>query len=1608
MESFFETGNRVWLLDDKEWSPSVVEAVQDGKVTFRTEYGKVIARDQKSLSRENVSIMHNSSVEGVEDMAHLEDLHEAGILHNLHVRYKKDLIYTYIGSILAAVNPYRTIEDFYTKEIMTEYSKCHLGEKPPHIFAIANECYYSMIKRGQSQCVLISGESGAGKTESTKFMLNFLSHLSSSIQASGEKDSVLNVEDAILKSSPILEAFGNAKTVYNNNSSRFGKFIQLFFNERGRIVGGKISDFLLEKNRLARQNPDERNYHIFYALVAGVTENEKNELRLLQAEKYHYLNQSGCISDSSINDKQDFFNVLEAMRVMRFKEEHISDVLHVLAGILNLGNVTFITGNGAQINEKFVLEDIAELLQVDIYDLEDVLTQRSMVLRGEEIKSPLTIPQAEDSRDSMSMALYACTFKWIIQRINARIKGTPSQVSIGILDIFGFENFETNRFEQFNINYANEKLQQFFNKHIFSLEQHEYNREGLEWADIDWVDNGECLDLIEKKVGVLSLFDEESRFPKGTDASLLEKLHASHEGNKFYLKPKVANKKFGIKHYAGDVYYTTTGFLEKNRDTFRDDLLNLLQNSRSDFVYDLFEHMKPTPGANSKSSKRRPTVGSQFRTSLTSLMTTLSQAHPYFVRCIKPNGSKMAEKFDPKIVLDQLRYSGMLETVRIRRAGFPVRIVYADFAFSYKVLLRGKAISGDPMEDGALLLDEIEPTRKRWKIGKTKMFLKDELEVLLDKMRDKALKEVAKVIKRCIVGYLARKRFLKQRAAILLIQKVYRAHFYRNKFLKKRQAAIVLQKYERRRAARKLLLKLLEEKRIEEERIREEQRRKEEERRREMERLEQQRRMEELEELKRKAEEEARRKREEEEERLRKEELQKQAMLAKAREIEEARRIEEARKAEEEAKRRQEEEERRRIEEEERLKAEEDERRRQEEAEEDAISLLDNALKQTEEASDDEEEDDEAFIERSPSIIDKSLELPYKESYLTMKEGGILNQWKRYWCILRDETLMWFRGKLEALKAGWLQKKGGGTGTLSRRNWKRRWFVLKDTILSYYENDAEGAKALGSIDIKNCQRIVDSGEKENAFSIVTDGRTYHVIAESAHDWNQWFNVLNRVHRASELELRDMKEESANIKHALGTIDVPLIESCSRGGVPGKPNSFTIITANRLLSFSSDSAEDADSWVSAILKTKEREAEEGFSDVLEQGWLIKEGPNESRRKRWFVLTGNSLDYYKSYAKGSPRFGSILLNSLCSVIPPSSQEDAKEGDYVFDVNGRKRTYILHAKNEEEGTKWTSAIQDVIESKPTIETPFSKLITEVKNAHDNEEVDKLYQRNPILRYTKLALRVPLLALPYGYSQSMRAKDKGYGTFHEEAIRIFSSLQEQESIADPIPVIQGILQTCHDLKPLRDEVFCQLIKQTTSVPNIDSIGNLKNWQVLVCMCCTFIPSRKILRYLRSHLRRSRDQYHETEMAKFAIFCLECIKRTRPREFPPSRAEIIACLGRRDLATTVYTFGEGAHCKIEINSATTAGAVVHRLCKGLNITQHDNLFGLFEKCGSVEKHIEGRTVVADVLAKFERYKALRLSGKGQKWQLFFKIFCFLNPSAVQVDSVEGLFLFEQ
>ncbi|XP_037832026.1 unconventional myosin-X isoform X2 [Kryptolebias marmoratus] len=1862
MDSFFVEGARVWLRHKEQILPSTVSSCDDLSLVLTTEYGKVVYLQREELSRETAYPMHPSSIHGVEDMSTLAELHEAAIMHNLFLRYQKDNIYTNIGSILAAVNPYKQIAGLYDGTAVDLYSKHQMGELPPHIFAVANECYRCLWKRHDSQCVLISGESGAGKTESTKLLLKFLSVMSQNSSGSPLSERTTRVEQALVQSSPIMEAFGNAKTVYNNNSSRFGKFIQLHFSENGNIQGGCIIDYLLEKNRVVRQNPGERNYHIFYALLAGADRDHRGP------ELYHYLSQAGCVQDGSLDDKQLFNSVMEALKVMEFTEEEIRDVFRLLSAVLQMGNIEFMTAGGAQITSNGVVSNVSELLGLDSFQLSEVLTQRSMILRGEEICSPLTVEQAVDSRDSVAMALYSQCFSWIIMRINQKIKGKDNFKSIGILDIFGFENFEVNRFEQFNINYANEKLQEYFNKHIFSLEQLEYNREGIQWEAIDWMDNAECLDLIEKKLGMLALINEESRFPKGTDYTLLEKLHSRHAANPYYVKPRVTDHQFGIKHYAGEVLYDVRGILEKNRDTFRDDILFILKDSRLDFIYDLFERVGSRNGDETLkmgTARRKPTVSSQFRDSLHSLMATLSASNPFFVRCIKPNMDKKANQFDPDVVLNQLRYSGMLETVKIRKAGFPVRRTFKDFFSRYKMIPINRTHSDDEKSCCSQLLSLHDKTTREWQLGKTKpyqeeelthpvchppspstpphplcvslchpppnprrpvpqVFLKEALEQRLEKEREEVRRRAGMVIRAHILSYVARKQYKRILSSVVTIQKHYRAHFRRRSFLRLRSAAVVLQKHRRGQLARSLCRQLREEKQRreeEEERKRREEEEEEERRRLEEERrgMEERRQREEEEERRKKEEEEEKRRLREEEQRLIREKEEEQKLAAKEDKMrnslvngacqkkeltqmlsyshtseEESRQMEEILRLEREIERLQKQqedgvsllgdvsrEELRQMRDAEIYRLEKEASRvateflelldfgglepslsseenlhepnestaplAEEEVDEGfptedecvplpdfpppAVVPLDKEVFQSipppppafaegvvisspstvtpngldrpptdsqtrhppsprvvtngKRASDfepmnegpshsnlpdaesdyDQEEFEAAHGSSGASIIDGHLtdeELlressctqhsldsfrgssdsfidsdeendgyvdtdeeisngrvnllngsgpPYFHGYLYMK-SGLMIPWRRRWCVLKDETFMWFRAKQDSLKSGWLYKKGGGMSTLSRRNWKMRWFVLRESKLTYFENDSE-EKLKGTIDIRAAKEIVDNHEKENALNIVTEERTYHIYAESPEDASGWFNVLSRVHSASPEQLMEMHHEQANPKNAVGTLDVGLIDSVCASDNPDRPNSFVIITANRVIHCNTDTPEEMHHWIGLLQKSKGDTRVDG-QEFLVRGWLHKEMKSGAKstslklKKRWFVLTTNSLDYYKSSERNTTKLGTLVLNSLCSVVQPDEKTFKDTGYWNIIIYGRKHSYRLYTKLLNEAMRWANAIQGVIDSKVPIETPTQQLIRDIKESSLNvEAVEQTYWRNPILRYTQHPLHSPLLPLPYGDVSVHLQKEKGYTSLQDEAVKIFNSLQEMEAVSDPVPIIQGILQTCQDLRPLRDEVYCQLIKQTNHVPHPNSPANRAHWHLLTCMCCTFLPSRGILRYLKFHLKRIKELFPGTEIEMFAHFIGESLKKTKTREFVPSQEEIMALLTRQEMTTTVYCHGGGS-CKISINSHTTAGEVVEKLIRGLAMEDSRNMFALFEHSSAADKAVESRVIVADVLAKFERLAGSEEARDEGQWKLYFKLYCFLDVESMPKEGVEFAFMFEQ
>uniref|UniRef100_A0A8C8GE18 Myosin X n=1 Tax=Oncorhynchus tshawytscha TaxID=74940 RepID=A0A8C8GE18_ONCTS len=1730
----FIQGARVWLREEDQYLPSTVSSCSGGVVVFATEYGQVYTYKQNALTRQKVQPMHPSSSGGVEDMASLEDLHDGAIMHNLYLRYQQRNIYTYIGSILAAVNPYQSIPDLYDRPAVERYSRHHLGEISPHIYAVANECYRSLWKRLQNQCVLISGESGAGKTESTKLILRFLSAMSEHSLELSSTDRTSHVEEDLL--------------------------------EIGRSLSLSLSLCLsLSNNRVVRQNPGERNYHIFYALLAGTNAEQREAFSFSPPENYYYLKQSGCVADKTINDKGTFQDVLNAMRTMQFTEENIWEILRLLAGILHAGNIEFMTAGGAQGSFLFCKTVMS-----------------------------FSFSQAVDSRDSMAMALYSQCFTWIIRKLNNRIRGKEDFKSIGILDIFGFENFEVNRFEQFNINYANEKLQEYFNKHIFSLEQLEYNKEGLVWEDINWMDNGECLDLIEKKLGLLALMNEESHFPKATDGTLLEKLHSQHSKNQFYVKPRVAVHNFGVRHYAGEVLYDVRGILEKNRDTFRDDILNLLRESRLDFVYDLFEHVSSRNKQDTlkcSSKHRRPTVSSQFKNSLHSLMANLSTSNPFFVRCIKPNTHKMPEQFDQTVVLNQLRYSGMLETVKIRRTGFPIRRPFQDFCTRYKVLMRTVSPPEDPRGRCVQLLHLYDSTSAEWELGKTKVFLRESLEHRLEKQRELEVLKAAMVIQAHVMGYMARKQYRKLLQCIVVIQKNYRAFYWRRKFLLLRWAALTFQKCLRGQLGRKVYCQLLDERKMMEE----------DKRRRRVEELDRwailQQQMNEMESCKMFEEisteefsEEAVRTQDASQDASQVEEI-----LRLEREIQELQRQKEQQELslteaslhrlqtlrDQELQRLEDEackaaqqfleslnfdeidecvrniECSLGVEEEEKIGGEREEGEEEEEVDEgfgaddegykdspnpsehghsdgqrtSGIRTSDDSSEEDPYANDgmqipllppntllhqplpllplfqachsassggdsvychpqvseaqsddlvelippdedsdyDQDDYDEGAIVSSGSMafsqpcrgqwspdyhgsvgtynssgtyrfssegaqssfedseddfnrfdIDDELSyrrdsvyscvtLPYFHSFLHIK-GGLMNTWKRRWCVLKDETFLWFRAKQEALKQGWLHKKGGGSSTLSRRNWKRRWFVLRQSKLMYFEKDGED-KMKGMLDMHAAKEIVDNTGKENGIDIIMPERTYHLIAETAEDASQWFSVLSQVHTSTEQEIREMHDEQANPQNAVGTLDVGLIDSVCASDNPERTNSFVMITANRVLHCNADTPEEMHHWITLLQRSKGDTRVEGQEFII-RGWLHKEMKNSSRaslklKKRWFLLTHNSLDYYKSSERNTLKLGTLVLNSLCSVVQPDEKVFKETGYWNVTVYGRKHSYRLYTKLLNESTRWASAMQNVIDTKAPINTPTQKLIQDIKeNCLNSEVVEQIYKRNPILRYSHHPLHSPLLPLPYGDIHISSLRNKGYTTLQDEALKMFNSLQHLEGVTDPVTIIQGVLQTGQELRPLRDELYCQLVKQTTRPPQPCSPGNLCSWRILACMCCTFMPSRGILKYLKFHFKRARELFPGMEIERYASFGLDSLRKTRGREYVPSQEEIRAVVARQDMTTTVHCHGGGS-CKITINSHTTAGEVVEKLIRGLAMEDSRNMFALFEHNDTTDKAIESRTVVADVLAKFEKLSASQDETK-TGWKFYFKLYCFLDTDNVPRDCVEFAFMFEQ
>ncbi|CAF2148137.1 BnaA01g08200D [Brassica napus] len=792
-------GSSVWVEDPEvAWIDGEVVEVKGNDIKVKCSSGKTVGVQVSDAYPKD----GEAPASGVDDMTRLAYLHEPGVLENMKSRFDINEIYTYTGNILIAVNPFRRLPHLYTSHMMQQYKGAALGELSPHPFAVADAAYRQMINQGISQSILVSGESGAGKTETTKLLMQYLADMGGRAVSEGR-----SVEKKVLESNPVLEAFGNAKTVRNNNSSRFGKFVEIQFDERGRISGAAIRTYLLERSRVCQVSDPERNYHCFYMLCAAPPEDIK-KWKLADPRTFHYLNQSQCIDLERMDDSKEYHETRKAMDVVGINSEEQEAIFRVVAAILHLGNIEFGKGKEADSSapkddkSNYHLKTAAELFMCDEQALEDSLCKRVIVTRDESITKWLDPETAALSRDALAKTVYSRLFDWIVNKINDSIGQDPdSKYLIGVLDIYGFESFKTNSFEQFCINLTNEKLQQHFNQHVFKMEQDEYNKEEIDWSYIEFVDNKDILELIEKKPGgIIALLDEACMFPRSTHETFAQKMYQTFKDHKHFSKPKLARTDFTICHYAGDVTYQTEQFLEKNKDYVVAEHQALLNASECTFVSCLF----PLLAEDAKKKTKFSSIGSRFKQQLVTLLETLSTTEPHYIRCVKPNNLLKPLIFENQNVLQQLRCGGVMEAIRISCAGFPTRKQFEEFLERFSVL--APEVSDNSSDDVAACKKLLEKVGlEGYQIGKTKVFLRAGQMADLDARRNEVLGRAATSIQRKFRSYLFRKNLMMLRKAAVNMQAVCRGQLSRHMFdgLRREAAVLEIQRDIRMHIARK-------------------------------------------------------------------------------------------------------------------------------------------------------------------------------------------------------------------------------------------------------------------------------------------------------------------------------------------------------------------------------------------------------------------------------------------------------------------------------------------------------------------------------------------------------------------------------------------------------------------------------------------------------------------------------------------------------------------------------------------------------------------------------------------------------------------------------------
>uniref|UniRef100_A0A8C0WWR3 Myosin VC n=1 Tax=Castor canadensis TaxID=51338 RepID=A0A8C0WWR3_CASCN len=760
--------NRVWIPDPEEvWKSAEIAKDYKGDRVLQLLLEDGTELDYPVDPGSLPPLRNPDILVGENDLTALSYLHEPAVLHNLRIRFAESrLIYTYSGIILVAMNPYKQLP-IYGDAIIHAYSGQNMGDMDPHIFAVAEEAYKQMAR---NQSIIVSGESGAGKTVSARYAMRYFATVSKS-------SSNAHVEDKVLASNPITEAVGNAKTTRNDNSSRFGKYTEISFDERNQIIGANMRTYLLEKSRVVFQSENERNYHIFYQLCASARQSEFRHLKLGSAEEFNYTRMGGNTVIEGVNDRADMVETRKTFTLLGLREDFQMDIFKILAAILHLGNVQI----AAVGNERSSVGEgdghlmvFCELLGLECSKVAQWLCNRKIVTSSETVVKPMTRPQAINARDALAKKIYAHLFNFIVERINQALQFSGKQHTfIGVLDIYGFETFDVNSFEQFCINYANEKLQQQFNLHVFKLEQEEYMREDIPWALIDFYDNQPVIDLIESKMGILELLDEECLLPHGTDENWLQKLYNNFiNKNPLFEKPRMSNTSFVIQHFADKVEYKCESFLEKNRDTVHDMLVEVMREGK-------------VCGASGSEC-------CSFRSSLYLLMETLNATTPHYVRCIKPNDEKLPFEFDSKRVVQQLRACGVLETIRISAQSYPSRWTYIEFYSRYGILMTQQELSfSDKKEVCKVVLHRLIQDSNQYQFGKTKIFFRAGQVAYLEKLRLDKLRQGCIVIQKHVRGWLQRKKFLRERQAALVIQQYFRGQ----RTVRYAWAAIVIQKH---------------------------------------------------------------------------------------------------------------------------------------------------------------------------------------------------------------------------------------------------------------------------------------------------------------------------------------------------------------------------------------------------------------------------------------------------------------------------------------------------------------------------------------------------------------------------------------------------------------------------------------------------------------------------------------------------------------------------------------------------------------------------------------------------------------------------------------------